>query len=110
MLIEYDLGHLGIESAVLGLQIRLSSVAKLAPSEEDEFVEIEKRLTTCKLNSNSFHRPWIYRGSNLRLVLSLRIDGVFDAPEERLLSATLSAQLRSAKVHMKAPSFEKIEC
>ena len=96
--VEVDLGSLELESKFSGLQLQLSSVAKFAPSAEDDVDTLRKQLTRENLNASSKVRPWITRGNAFRLELSLQMELDRDAAHNDTLFETLTSRLRTAKV------------
>ena len=99
MLVELDLGRLDLESKISGLQLKLSSSAKFAPSAEDAIDELRSRLTACQPTLRLNCRPWIRGGNAFKLVLSLQLEAVMKRNDQgQDLIEALSAQLRVAKV------------
>lgn len=96
--VDMDLGSLELESKASGLQLQLSSLAKFAPSAEDDFDTLRERLTHGKLNAICIDHPWITRGNVFRLELSLHVESGLHVDGQETLIETLTARLRTAKV------------
>ena len=95
---DVDLGSLELESKSSGLQLQLRTLARFAPSPEDDVDALRQRLIHEQLNTDSVDRVWIERGHKYRLELSLHLELGLDEKETHTVMETLVNRLRAAKV------------
>lgn len=96
--IDVSLGSLELECKESGWLAQVRNAATFAASEEGVLARLSQKLTEGVLTEYNDDMPWIARGHDFRLLLQLRFGTAISIEQQEVLTATLVAQFRTAKV------------